>query len=52
MMAALFGRSTQVTMLMKAGADPALADASGRTAKVVAQGQGNDAMVRQLEARP
>ena len=52
MMAALFGRSAQVAMLVKAGADPALADASGRTAKAVAQGQGNDAMVKQLDATP
>jgi ankyrin repeat protein len=52
MMGALFGRSAQVAMLVKAGADPALADASGRTAKAVAQGQGNDAMVRQLDATP
>jgi ankyrin repeat protein len=51
MMAVLFDRSAQVAMLVKAGADPALADASGRTAKAVAQGQGNDAMVAQLEGR-
>ncbi|MFC0206371.1 ankyrin repeat domain-containing protein [Novosphingobium soli] len=49
MMASLFGRSAQVEMLLDKGADPAIRDASGRTAGSVAQGQGNAALATRLE---
>lgn len=48
MMAALFNRSNQIEMLLAAGADPAIADASGRTAASVAQAQGNEAVADRL----
>ncbi len=48
MMAALFGRTRQIEMLLAAGADPAIADASGRTAAGVAGAQGNDAAAARL----
>lgn len=50
MMAALFGRYMQVDMLVMAGADPALVDASNRSARTVASAQGNAAMVGKLDA--
>lgn len=49
MMAALFGRTRQIDMLLAAGADPAIADASGRTAAIVAAGQGSDAVAARLQ---
>jgi ankyrin repeat protein len=51
MMAALFGRTAQVEMLLKAGADRTLADATGRTAASVAAAQGNTALAETLTAR-
>src|SRR5690606_29036159 len=48
MMAALFNRSNQIEMLLAAGADAAIADASGRTAASVAQAQGNEAVADRL----
>ncbi|PTQ09793.1 hypothetical protein CLG96_11475 [Sphingomonas oleivorans] len=48
MMAALFGRTSQIDMLIAAGADPAILDASGRSAMSVARGQGNEAVVQRL----
>ncbi|MDO6412999.1 ankyrin repeat domain-containing protein [Sphingomonas sp. BIUV-7] len=52
MMAALFARTKQIDMLLKAGADPAIADASGRTAAGVAAAQGSDAVAQTLGAKP
>jgi len=52
MMAALFNRSNQIEMLLAAGADAAIADASGRTAASVAQAQGNEAVADRLGNRP
>ena len=49
MMAALFRRTNQIDMLLKAGADPAIADASGRTAAIVAVAQGSDGVAAQLK---
>lgn len=49
MMAALFNRTSQIEMLLAAGADPAIADASGRTAASVAQTQGNEAVANRLD---
>lgn len=49
MMAALFARTKQIEMLLAAGADPALADASGRTAAAVAAAQGSDATAAKLK---
>ncbi|CCW19078.1 Ankyrin [Sphingobium indicum BiD32] len=51
MMAALFGRTKQIDLLLAAGADPAIADASGRTAAVVAATQGNDGLAARLQPR-
>ncbi|TVV76146.1 ankyrin repeat domain-containing protein [Sphingomonas solaris] len=48
MMAALFGRTTQIDMLVAAGADRAVLDAAGNSAASVAAGQGNDKVVKQL----
>ncbi|MET0365253.1 MAG: ankyrin repeat domain-containing protein [Sphingobium sp.] len=48
MMASLFGRTAQVDMLMKAGADPKIVDGSGRSAMSVAQVQGNGSVVEAL----
>jgi ankyrin repeat protein len=48
MMASLFGRTAQIDMLLKAGADPSLVDASGRSATSVAQAQGNGAAIEKL----
>jgi len=45
MMAALFGRTHQLRSLLASGADPALADAEGRTARAVATAQGNQAVL-------
>lgn len=50
MMAAMFDRKAQVDMLVAAGAEPALADAAGRTAASVAHDQGNDAMADHVVA--
>lgn len=52
MMAALFGRSAQIEMLIKAGADPQLLDASGRSAASVAAQQGNDGLAAKLSGKP
>ncbi|MEI4508707.1 ankyrin repeat domain-containing protein [Sphingopyxis sp. CCNWLW253] len=49
MMAALFGRTAQVDMLLEGGADPAIVDNAGRTARSVAAGQGAENVVRQLD---
>jgi len=49
MMASLFGRTEQIEMLLKAGADPAAVDASGRSAASVAGAQGHDAVRKKLE---
>ena len=48
MMAALFSRPAQIDMLLKAGADPAITDASGRSAASVAHVQGNESVVAEL----
>ena len=48
MMAALFNRTEQIGMLLRAGADPTIVDASGRSAAGVAASQGNDAVASQL----
>lgn len=48
MMAALFARVRQIDMLVKAGADAAILDASGRSASSVAAAQGSDAIARAL----
>ncbi|HUD30034.1 MAG TPA: ankyrin repeat domain-containing protein [Novosphingobium sp.] len=52
MMAALFGRTAQIDMLLAAGADPGLRDASGRSAASVAQQQGNTALSAKLAVTP
>lgn len=49
MMAALFNREKQIEMLLAAGADPEIADASGRTAAAVARTQGNAALAEKLD---
>jgi ankyrin repeat protein len=51
MMASLFGRTAQIDMLLKAGADKTLLDNSGRSAAGVAAAQGN-APVAQKLSRP
>jgi len=48
MMASLFGRTAQIDMLLKAGADKTLIDNAGRSAAGVAAAQGNTAAVRDL----
>jgi len=48
MMAALFGRSDVVRLLMAHGANSALKDNAGNTAAGLAQQQGNPAMVTLL----
>lgn len=50
MMAALFGRTGQVDMLLAAGADPGVTDLSGRSAASVAQQQGNEALASRLSS--
>jgi ankyrin repeat protein len=53
MMASLFGRTAQIEMLLRGGADPAILDTAGRSAALVAEVQGNNAASTQLkEARP
>lgn len=49
MMAALFGRTAQIKMLVDAGANPSIADDAGNTAAGLANQQGNDELVRVLE---
>lgn len=51
MMAALFGRTAQIDMLLKAGADPGLLDASGRSAASVAAQQGNGELAGKLTGK-
>ncbi|MBB3912434.1 ankyrin repeat domain-containing protein [Sphingomonas desiccabilis] len=51
MMAALFGRTVQVELLLAAGADTGIADATGRTAASVAAAQGNAALAAALSAK-
>jgi ankyrin repeat protein len=51
MMAALFGRTAQIDMLLAAGADRAIADATGSTAASVAAAQGNDRLAAALAPR-
>jgi ankyrin repeat protein len=50
MMASLFGRTAQVDMLLKAGADAHITDSSGRSARSVAQAQGKGAVADRLQA--
>ncbi|MET4898431.1 ankyrin repeat domain-containing protein [Sphingomonadaceae bacterium jetA1] len=52
MMAALFGRTAQVKMLMQHGADPHLVDASGRSAASVAEVQGHSDLASDLARSP
>ncbi|MFV1919377.1 ankyrin repeat domain-containing protein [Sphingomonas sp. MJ1 (PH-R8)] len=51
MMAALFSRTAQVDLLVAAGADASIADATGRTAASVAAAQGNTALAAALSAK-
>lgn len=48
MMASLFGRTAQIDMLLKAGADKTLVDNAGRSAAGVAAAQGNAPVAREL----
>ena len=47
----LFSRTAQVDLLVAAGADASLADATGRTAASVAAAQGNAALAAALSAK-
>ncbi|EJL31603.1 ankyrin repeat domain-containing protein [Novosphingobium sp. AP12] len=51
MMAALFGRTAQIDLLLNAGADPGLLDASGRSAASVAAQQGNGDLATKLTGK-
>lgn len=50
MMAALFGRTAQIEMLLNAGADKRLIDMSGRSAAAAAASQGNEQVAKMLSA--
>jgi ankyrin repeat protein len=51
MMAALFGRTDVVKLLVAHGADPSLKDRSGNTAAGLARQQGNAEMIALIEGR-